>query len=214
MTIKSISSQALAQMETRYRAALVNALSGFKSANLIASIDAQGQTNCAIFNSVFHLGANPALQGFICRPDSVERHTLDNIQHTGVYTINHIHQNMYVQAHQTAARYPKHISEFEATGLSPEYIADFKAPFVKESKIKLAMSLVEIVPITHNGTLLVIGEIQNILLPEACLLADGSIDLEAAGTVAISGLDTYYACQRLAKLSYAKPDSMPIKMVL
>ncbi len=196
-------------METRYRSAFINTLSGFKSANLIATIDEQGQTNCAVFNSVVHIGAHPPLLGFICRPDSVDRHTLENIQTTGVYTINHIHESIYLQAHQTSARYPKHQSEFDATGLHPEYLNGFKAPFVKESAVKMAMQLKSILPIAINGTLLVIGEIQSVSLPEDCMQTDGSVDIEKASTVAISGLDSYYKTQRLAKLSYAKPDSMP-----
>ena len=200
-------------METRYRAAFINTLSGFKSANLIATIDKQGQTNCAVFNSVVHIGAHPPLLGFICRPDSVDRHTLENIQTTGVYTINHIHESMYLQAHQTSARYPKHQSEFDATGLHPEYINGFKAPFVKESTIKIAMQLKSIVPIAINGTLLVIGEIQSVNLPEDCMQSDGSVDIEKAGTVAISGIDTYHKTKRLAKLSYAKPNTTPTKIL-
>jgi flavin reductase (DIM6/NTAB) family NADH-FMN oxidoreductase RutF len=200
-------------METRYRAAFINTLSGFKSAALIATVNEQGQTNCAVFNSVVHIGAHPPLLGFICRPDAVERHTLENIQSTGVYTINHIHEDIYVQAHQTSARYPKHISEFDATGLSPEYLNGFKAPFVKESTIKIAMQLKSIVPIAINGTLLVIGEIQSVNLPEDCMQSDGSVDIEKAGTVAISGIDTYHKTKRLAKLSYAKPNTTPTKIL-
>jgi flavin reductase (DIM6/NTAB) family NADH-FMN oxidoreductase RutF len=73
----------------------------------------------------------------------------------------------------------------------------------------MAMQLISILPIAINGTLLVIGEIQSVSLPEDCMQTDGSVDIEKASTVAISGLDSYYKTQRLAKLSYAKPDSMP-----
>lgn len=46
-------------LEDRKRIALINSLSGFKSLNLIGTINNQGQTNLAIFNSVVHIGANP-----------------------------------------------------------------------------------------------------------------------------------------------------------
>jgi hypothetical protein len=69
--------QDILQMENFYRAAFVNSLSGFKSASLIGTIDKNKQTNLAVFSSVFHLGSNPALMGFINRPDSVDRHTLE-----------------------------------------------------------------------------------------------------------------------------------------
>ncbi len=100
------------RLEQRYRAMFINSIGGFKSVVLIGSKNKAGQTNLAIFNSLFHVGANPPLVGFIIRPDSVERHTLRNILETGVFTINHIHESFFIQAHQTSARYPKEISEF------------------------------------------------------------------------------------------------------
>lgn len=109
------------QMETQTRAACINSLSGFKSASLIGSIDTKGNTNLAIFSSIKHLGSNPALIGFINRPDSRRRHTLENIMETNCFTINHVNKTIYKKAHQRSARYPKHVSGFEATGLTPEF---------------------------------------------------------------------------------------------
>lgn len=200
------SSADIIQMETRYRAAFINSLTGFKSASLIGTADKMGNVNLAIFSSVFHLGSNPALIGFINRPDSVDRHTLDNILETNVYTINHIDKNIFRQAHQTSARYPKDISEFEATGLTPEYIDAFKAPFVKESPLKIGLELAERHDLSINGTILVIGKILHVTLPESCMNTDGFVNIENAGSITISGLDTYHTTQKLARLSYAKPD--------
>ena len=57
--------QSLNELEQRYRAHLINSLSGFKSANLLGTVDKNGQENLSIVSSVFHLGANPALLGMI-----------------------------------------------------------------------------------------------------------------------------------------------------
>jgi len=200
------------QMETRKRAAFMNSLTGFKSASLIGTIDKNGNTNLSIFSSVTHLGSNPALVGFINRPDSTERHTWENILELGFYTINHIHQGIFSKAHQTAARYPKEISEFEAVGLTPEFHREFQAPFVQESRIKYGLEYVESHSLKINGTILVIGKVVEAILPETCLRTDGSIDVESADTIAISGLDGYHATNRLARLSYAKPDSLPTEL--
>jgi flavin reductase (DIM6/NTAB) family NADH-FMN oxidoreductase RutF len=193
-------------MDSRKRAAFMNSLTGFKSASLIGTVDKNKQTNLAVFSSVTHLGSNPALVGFINRPDTTERHTLENIFELGYFTINHIHRDIFPKAHQTAARYPKEISEFEAVGLTPEFLPQFQAPFVLESRIKYGLEYVESHPLKINGTILVIGKVVQAILPETCLRADGSIDVETAETVAISGLDGYHATNRLARLSYAKPD--------
>jgi len=101
-----------AEMDKISRLNLINSCTGYKSANLLATRSATGKTNVAIFNSVIHLGSNPPLLGFILRPATIPRSTLKNIKETAVFTVNHIHQDMIKQAHQTAAKYEEHISEF------------------------------------------------------------------------------------------------------
>jgi len=196
------------QMETRNRAAFVNSLSGFKSASLIGSIDSKGNTNLAIFSSVIHLGSNPALIGFINRPDSTGRHTLENILETNCFTINHINKSIYKKAHQTSARYPKYVSEFEVTGLTPEFSKILKAPYVKESCIKYGLELIERHDLKINGTILIIGNVVEVIIPENCLLIHGAINIEKAETITISGLDSYHTTSHLSRLTYAKPETM------
>lgn len=195
----------LMTMEQSKRAHLINSVGGFKSVCLIGTADNSGNTNLAIFSSIVHIGANPPLICFIMRPDSVERHTLSNILETGVYTLNHINKNIYRQAHQTSARYPKNISEFDAAGLAKEYKNDFKSPFVKESMIQLAVNFKERIDLTINNTIMVIGEITQLYFPKDCLCEDGYLDIEKAGTISCTGLDSYHTTQRLQRLNYAKP---------
>lgn len=79
-------------LSLKERIHLINSITGIKPANLIGTVDSQGQTNLAVFSSVVHLGSDPALIGFILRPaGEVPRHTYENIKETGCYTINHIH---------------------------------------------------------------------------------------------------------------------------
>lgn len=204
----------LINMSARYRAQLVNSLSGFKSANLIGTYNGQNKNNLAMFSSVVHLGASPALVGFITRPNSVTRNTLDNILQTKKFTINQVSESFWQSAHQTAARYTADECEFQATGLSPYYIEGFSAPFVKESLLKYALTLRDIIPIQLNGTQMVIGEITDIICDDAAIKEDGYIDIESLNTVAVSGLDSYHTSKRLSRLSYAKPDSSPSEISL
>ncbi len=206
MAVQSIiTSMDLEQMEQRKRAHLINSVGGFKSTCLIGTINAAGLTNLAIFSSIVHIGANPPLISFIMRPDSVERHTLSNILDIGYYTINHINTAIYQQAHQTSARYPKEVSEFDATGLTPLFKNNFKAPYVKESQVQMGIAFKERVDLSINHTIMVIGEIQEIYFPADCLEPDGYLDIEKAGTIAGTGLDSYHFTQRLDRLPYAKP---------
>lgn len=195
-------------MPSRYRAKFINSLSGFKSANLIGTQNKDGQSNLAIFSSVVHLGASPALVGFIMRPDNGSRHTLDNIINSTHYTINQVANDFYDRAHQTSAAYNNEQSEFTQVNLSTSYIDNFNAPFVKDSRLKFAVKLKEIIPITHNNTQFIIGEIVHVICEEAAIQTDGYIDLEAIETVCLSGFDSYHTSKRLARLQYAKPNKL------
>lgn len=199
---------AIMEMEQRYRATLINSAGGFKSLALVGTRNKQGQSNLAIFNSFFHVGAHPPLFGFIIRPDSVERHTLSNILETAEFTVNHIHAGIYEQAHHTAARYPQEVSEFNAAELTELHVNGFYAPFVAESKVRIGAGFVRRVDISENGTCMIIGRIKHISVPGECLQPDGFIDLEKAGSLTGSGLDSYHTTQSLGRLPYAKPGVM------
>lgn len=184
---------------------LVNSITGYKSASLIGTKDKAGVLNVAVFSSVTHVGSKPPLIGFIVRPTTVARNTYDNIKETGFYTINHINQHIIADAHHTSAKYPKAVSEFDKTALTPEFKGDFYAPYVQEAVVKIGLAFREEIPIKANGTLLILGEIQEMIFPELYQGEDGFIDLNAAQTVCVSGLDAYHLPQQLARFDYARP---------
>ena len=122
---------------------LINSCSGYKSANLIGTISKEGITNVAVFSSVTHLGSNPPTLGFILRPTTVPRDTYKNILESGVFTINHIFEDIIEDAHHTSAKYEEAISEFDITALEDEYYNDCIAPFVKGSPVQMEMKFIE-----------------------------------------------------------------------
>ena len=200
----------ISELDRRKRANLINSVSGYKPANLIGTIAADGRTNLAIFSSVVHLGADPPLIGFIMRPVAgQERHTYENIRETGVYTINHIHRQFAEKAHFTSAKFDRRVSEFAACGLTEEYIDDFAAPFVRESRIRIGLRLIEEIPVKINGTIMVIGVIEHLVFDETALSVSGNLDLNAVADICISGLDTYHEVKKLSSFSYADPDQLP-----
>ncbi|MBU1189056.1 MAG: flavin reductase family protein [Gammaproteobacteria bacterium] len=200
-----LSASDLQQMPSRYRAMLVNSLSGFKSANLLATVSLSGCTNLAMISSVFHLGADPALLGMIMRPHTVPRDSLENLLATGDYTLNHVHPGMLSAAHQTAARYAADVSEFDAVGLTAEFGSMLAAPYVRESRLNIGLRLVEQHTLQVNGTVLVIGEVVEVLLPPSVIADDGHVQIERLQSVCVSGLDHYHLTESLGRLPYAKP---------
>jgi flavin reductase (DIM6/NTAB) family NADH-FMN oxidoreductase RutF len=204
-----LTSTHLESFERFYRANLINSITGYKPAMLIGTRSQAGVDNLALFSSVFHLGADPALVGFIQRPVGVSGDTFRNISSTGMYTINHVHEAFVEKAHFTSARFEAHVSEFAACKLSPQFLEGFLAPFVKESRVKFGLELVEVVPIKHNDTKMVIGKITHLLVDPSCLEADGNINLNLVGDVCISGLENYHRVEKLVAYPYARVQDLP-----
>lgn len=200
-----LSASNIQSWERFYRANFVNSLTGFKSVSLIGTVNEFGQTNLGIFSSLVHIGSDPALVGYINRPVKAAPHTLANIQATGVYTINHIQPSFLDKAHQTSAKYPLEVSEFDEVGLTAEFLDGSAAPFVKESKVKYSLALEEVIPIKLNNTFLVIGKIQQVKLEDNILLPDGFLELDKASSICSNGIDGYYSTHLIDRYQYAKP---------
>jgi flavin reductase (DIM6/NTAB) family NADH-FMN oxidoreductase RutF len=201
---------ALTNLEKR---ALINGIGGVKPLNLFGSISKEGHHNLALFNSVVHIGSSPPMLGFILRPTTVERHTYDNMLSMGFFTVNQVNTSIYKEAHQSSAKYDKSISEFEATGLTPEIIEPYSVPFVKESKLKLACKYKNEYFIEENGCRLVIAEILDIYADDGIINDDGFVNLDEAESAGAIGLDAYVGINLLDRLDYPRP-KQPIKSLL
>ncbi|MEM6829585.1 MAG: flavin reductase [Bacteroidota bacterium] len=198
------------QTERIRRLNIINSITGIKPANLIGTISEDGFPNVAIFSSLVHLGSNPALLGFILRPQhEVPRDTYLNIKANGSYTINHVHLDHVEQAHYTSAKFSKEESEFEKCRFTEEYLFDFKAPFVAESQLKIGMKFIEEVPIKLNQTIMMIGSIEHLVVPDHCVGPEGHLDLSKIRTAGISGLNSYYELKKINQFPYARAGELP-----
>ncbi len=193
------------QMDKIFRLNLINSCTGYKSANLIGTQSADGNTNLAVFSSITHLGSNPPLIGFVLRPMTVPRDSYRNIQSSSFFTVNHIHHSTVADAHHTSAKYPEDISEFSKTDFEAEYLDDFQAPFVKNAKVRLACRFLNEYPIKENNTLLLVSEILAIHVEDGIMENDGWLNLQQAGSVTINGLDGYAKPELIERFPYAKP---------
>ena len=62
------------------------------------------------------------------------------------------------------------------------------------------MQLVDCQPIELNGTLLVIGEIQHLIVPDQAINEEGHIDMALLDAVGLSGLNNYYQIEKMTSL--------------
>mgnify|MGYP000194219647 FL=1 len=189
----------------RWRAQLINSASGFKPLVLLATHNSQNIDNLAVFSQLIHLGANPPLLGVLFRPDSVPRHTLENLQTQGMATVNAVCYADRRAAHQTSARYPADVSEFDAVGLKREFRPEWPLPFVHGCTVQWAVRLQTLLPIAANGTQLAVLEVVHLFVAEGGIQEDGYVDLAALDVATVNGLDAYHRTDSLDRLPYAKP---------
>lgn len=203
----------LSAMSKVPRLNLLNCITGYKSANLIATVSKEGISNVAIFSSVTHLGSEPPLIGFILRPTTVPRDTYKNIKETGYFTVNHITSDMIADAHHTSSSYEESMSEFDKTNLEPEFIPNHQTPFVKGSPVKLYCKYLNEYKIEENGCLHIIASVEELFVDDNLLHEDNWIQLDRGNVVAINGLDGYALPKIKDRFHYARPDQ-PTKSML
>lgn len=205
-----LNNEEIKNLDRKYRLHLINSITGIKPANLVGTKSKDGlHENVAIFSSVVHLGSDPALIGFIVRPQTDGfRDTYRNIIETKIYTLNHITSGFIKKAHYTSAKLDKDISEFELMNLKSHYLDGFDAPFVEESPVKIGMSLVEAITLP-NQCIMIIGNIEHLVVPDQSLDAQGQIDLSNYNNVGISGLNRYYALNKIAEFPYVRKNEIP-----
>jgi flavin reductase (DIM6/NTAB) family NADH-FMN oxidoreductase RutF len=132
---------------------------------------------------------------------------LQNIIETREFTINLVHKSILEPAHWASARWEE--NEFEAVSLTEEYIEGTYPPFVEQSIVKIGMTFKERHVIQTNQTVLIIGQVRELIIQDGLLEADGLIDLEKAEILTMMGLDSYHITKKLRRMEYAKPNQYP-----
>jgi flavin reductase (DIM6/NTAB) family NADH-FMN oxidoreductase RutF len=192
-----------------YRANIVNCITGPKPAMLCGTKSKEGTGNLALFSNVFHMGADPAIIGYVQRPVGESGHTYQNIIDTKAYTLNLANPAILVNSHYTSARFAEGISEFTECHLQEKYVNGFEAPFVEQAAVQIGLHFLEAIPVQHNNTTIVLGTIEHIFIADNLLQEDGNIKLTTDTALAAVGLEQYYAIDFLQHMAYAKVNELP-----
>ena len=208
--MKHFTKSNIKDLEKVKRLNIINSITGIKPGNLIGTISKEKITNLAIFSSVIHLGSNPALLGFILRPqERVRRDTYNNILENGSYSINHLPENLTINGHYTSAKFNEDQSEFDYCKFTEWYVDDFEAPFVKESNLNIGLKFQESVPVKANNTIMIIGSVEHIFVKDDAISKEGYIDLEKLKSTGIGGLNSYYSLKKINSYPYARLSELP-----
>jgi hypothetical protein len=68
------------------------------------------------------------------------------------------------------------------------------------------MELREKIKVNSNNTIIIIGQIVEVIVDEIAIEHDGFVNLEKLETCTVAGVDAYYTTKKVERLSYAKID--------
>ena len=78
-----------------------------------------------------------------------------------------------------------------------------------ESFIKIGLKLIETVKIEINNTVLVVGEIIEIIINDSFIDKDGTVNLQKSKSISVGGLNTYYDLKKISKFPYTRIENLP-----
>ena len=146
-----------------------------------STMDQKGRSNLAPYSFFNVFSSNPPVLIFSSNrkvKDNTTKDTLHNIQEAGEVVINVVNYAIVRQMAICSISFPKEISEFKKSGLTP-IASDLVAPFrVKESPVQFECKVREILPLGQQGGAgnLIICDILRIHIAESILDDQGKIN--------------------------------------
>ncbi|MEQ1734773.1 MAG: flavin reductase family protein [Bacteroidia bacterium] len=178
---------------------------------LASTIDAEGNANLSPFSFFNVFSSNPPIAIFSPARrgrDNTTKHTLQNVHEIKECVINIVNYAMVQQMSLSSCEYPKGVSEFTKSGLTPIESNVVKPFRVKESPVQMECIVKEVVALGTEGGAgnLVICEIVAIHMHENILNEQGNIDQQKIDVVGRLGADWYVRASGDALFEVAKPN--------
>jgi flavin reductase (DIM6/NTAB) family NADH-FMN oxidoreductase RutF len=178
---------------------------------LASTIDAEGNANLSPFSFFNVFSSNPPIAIFSPARrgrDNTTKHTLQNVHEIKECVINIVNYAMVQQMSLSSCEYPKGVSEFTKSGLTPIESNVVKPFRVKESPVQMECIVKEVVALGNEGGAgnLVICEIVAIHIHENILNEQGNIDQQKIDVVGRLGADWYVRASGDALFEVAKPN--------
>ncbi len=178
---------------------------------LASTIDTEGNANLSPFSFFNVFSSNPPIAIFSPARrgrDNTTKHTLQNVHEIKECVINIVNYAMVQQMNLSSCEYPKGVSEFTKSGLTPIESNVVKPFRVKESPVQMECIVKEVVALGTEGGAgnLVICEIVAIHIHENILNEQGNIDQQKIDVVGRLGADWYVRASGDALFEVAKPN--------
>jgi flavin reductase (DIM6/NTAB) family NADH-FMN oxidoreductase RutF len=161
----------------------------------VSTLDENGNKNLAPYSFFNVFSSNPPIAVFSSNrkgTDNTTKDTLHNVKVNGECVINVVPYNIVRQMSLASVEFPRGVSEFEKTGLTPEPSVMVKAPRVAESPVNLECRVKDIITLGDQGGAghLIICEILLISVDES-VMTDGSLDQQKLDLLGRLGKNYY-----------------------
>ncbi|KAA3512192.1 flavin reductase family protein [Agrobacterium rosae] len=158
----------------------------------IGSKGGDGSLNLAPYSFFNAVSDTPKLIMF---SSSGHKHSVRNVEESGVFTANLVSRNLVEQMNASSAPVEYGVNEFEIAGLTAKQCELVDAPYVAEAFAALECQVTQIIrPIDVNGaeseSWVVFGQVVGIHINEA-VIENGRIDMGRARPVARMGYMDY-----------------------
>lgn len=176
-----------------------------------STIDKSGLVNLSPFSFFNLFSSNPPIVIFSPARrvrDNTTKHTLQNVEEVAQVVINIVDYDMVQQTSLASCEYPKETNEFIKAGFTEEKATIVAPPMVKESKIKLECTVIEVKPLGTEGGAgnLVICEVLCMHIDDSILDENNKIDQTKLQLVARLGGDWYCKVDESNLFKVAKPN--------
>jgi len=172
----------------------------------VSTVGADGTPNLAPFSFFNGVGGTPpTVMVSIGRREGRPKDTLRNVQETGEFVVNIVHEELSEPMNLTSGEWPYEINEFELAGLGAVPSVDVRPPRVAEAKVAMEAKLTQVVPVNGTGYTMILGRVVRYHIQDGLLRPNGLVDAALLRPIARLGGDEYITMGRV--FSMVRPKS-------
>lgn len=177
-----------------------------------STIDKAGNVNLSPFSFFNLFSSNPPIVVFSPARrvrDNTTKHTLQNVLEVPEVVINIVTYDMVQQTSLASCEFPKETNEFVKAGFTAIPASIVKPPMVKESKVQMECTVIEVKPLGTEGGAgnLVICEVMLMHIDDSLLDENKKIDQRKINHVARLGGDWYCVVNENNLFQVEKPNT-------
>ena len=202
----SLNREQILDLDKRYRTALINSLSGVRTAFIGITVEHE-QWNATTLSNITHVGAHPAQLSVLFRPPSTNSHTLENYRNFGIMTLICMPFDKCDTVHEVSVNAPKDVFELELLDEPVQNFEGWGHPIPKDFIYAIEIEYVEEFTL-NNQCIYTVGSINQLKWSEKLQINEqGQILFQESPVLAI-GLQHYTSIHTKGKqLPYPKTDN-------